>query len=71
MSARVETNCEEPEGWRTRSTVTVSEYGKIMRVSRNKAYESVRAGEIATVKIGGSIRVCVAPLLKKLGADKA
>jgi hypothetical protein len=59
-------NTDEPEGWRTRSTVTVSEYGKIMRVSRNKAYESVRAGEVATVKIGGCIRVCVPALLRQL-----
>lgn len=36
---------------------TVEEIAKILRVSRNTAYEAVRRGEIPTVKIGRRLLV--------------
>jgi hypothetical protein len=54
-------------GWRERMTITVPEYAQIVGVGRNTAYESVRAGEVATIKVRGRILVCVPPLLRKLG----
>jgi hypothetical protein len=53
--------------WRERMTITVPEYAQIVGVGRNTAYESVRAGEVATIKVRGRILVCVLPLLRKLG----
>jgi hypothetical protein len=52
--------------WRERATISVQEYRELMGVGRNTAYESVRAGEVATIKARGCIRVCVPPLLRKL-----
>jgi len=57
--------------WREQMTITVDELAKILNVGRAAAYECVRKGEVDVIRIGASIRVCVAPLLKKLGAEKA
>jgi len=56
--------------WRQRMTITVPEYAQLVGVGRNTAYESVRAGEVATIKVRGRILVCVPPLLRKLEIDK-
>jgi excisionase family DNA binding protein len=39
-----------------RKTLTVTEAAKALGVSRNKAYEAVRRGEIPTIKIGKRIQ---------------
>ncbi len=37
--------------------MTVEEFGKLMRVSRNTAYACVRAGLVPTVKVGRQLRI--------------
>jgi hypothetical protein len=60
------------DDWRTQMTIPVwPTYGKIVKVSRNKAYESVRMGDVESIKICGSIRVLVLPLLRKLEGKAA
>jgi excisionase family DNA binding protein len=49
-----------------RKTLTVTEAAKALGVSRNKAYEAVRRGEIPTIKIGKRILVPVAALERML-----
>lgn len=66
-----ETSHADSSDWRNRMTISVQEFAEIMEVGRNTAYDAVRAGEVVTIKVRGRIRVCVAPLLKKLGAEKA
>jgi len=52
--------------WRQHSTLTVNEYARIVRVDRRTAYAAIRAGEVATIRIGKRILVCVAPLVRQL-----
>jgi len=66
-----DTPTEGSSDWRNRMTISVQEFAKIVGVGRNTAYQSVRAGEVATIRVGGAIRVCVSPLLKKSGAGPA
>ncbi len=37
--------------WTERLTVTIPEYGEIIGCSRTTAYESVRAGDVDTIKV--------------------
>ena len=55
--------------WTERMTVTVPEYGEIVGCSRTTAYESVRAGDVPTIKVGGRTYVPVPALKRKLGVD--
>jgi excisionase family DNA binding protein len=49
-----------------RRTVTITEAAKTLGVSRNKAYEAARRGEIPTIKIGKRILVPLAALERLL-----
>ena len=40
-----------------RQTYTVAEVAKILGIGRNTAYESCRAGEIRTIRVGGRILI--------------
>jgi excisionase family DNA binding protein len=51
-----------------RQTLTITEASKALGVSRNKAYEAARRGEIPTIKIGKRILVPVAALARMLQA---
>jgi hypothetical protein len=53
--------------WRSRPTVTIPEYAKIVGVGRNTAYDAARAGEVPTIKLRGRILVCVPWLRRQLG----
>lgn len=44
--------------------MTVEEFGKLMRVSRNTAYAFVREGLVPTVKVGRQIRIYRGDILK-------
>lgn len=44
--------------------MTVEEFGKLMRVSRNTAYAFVREGLVPTVKVGRQIRIYRGDVLK-------
>jgi excisionase family DNA binding protein len=44
--------------------MTVEEFGKLMRVSRNTAYAFVRSGLVPTVKVGRQIRIYRGDVLK-------
>lgn len=37
--------------------LTVEEFGKLLRISRNTAYEYVRIGVVPSVKVGKQIRI--------------
>jgi len=52
--------------WRSRATITIPEYAKIVGVGRNTAYEAAKAGEVATIKVRGRVLVCVPALLRQL-----
>jgi len=49
-----------------RLTLTVAEASKILGISRNKAYEAAKRGEIPTIKIGKRILVPVVALERML-----
>jgi len=49
-----------------RQTLTVTEAAQALGVSRNKAYEAAKRGEIPTIKIGGRILVPRAALERML-----
>ncbi len=40
-----------------RLTLTVTEAGQLLGISRNSAYEAARRGEIPTIRVGRRIRV--------------
>jgi excisionase family DNA binding protein len=50
-----------------RRTCSVEEFGKMMGVSKNPAYEAVKRGDVASIRVGGRIRIPTAPLKAKLG----
>ena len=37
--------------------MTVEEFGRFLRISRNTAYECVRSGQVPSVKVGRQIRI--------------
>lgn len=47
------------------------EVGEALGVSRSKAYELIRSGEIPSLKVGGSIRVSVDALRDWVSAGAA
>jgi excisionase family DNA binding protein len=49
-----------------RKTLTITEASEALGVSRNKAYEAARRGEIPTIKIGKRILVPAAALERML-----
>ncbi|MCT8999214.1 helix-turn-helix domain-containing protein [Chelativorans intermedius] len=52
----------------SRPTISVPEAGAIFfNLGRNAAYEAAKRGDIPTIRVGGIIRVPVAPLAQKLG----
>jgi hypothetical protein len=49
-------------------TLSVPDAGRLFfGLARNSAYAAARAGDIPTIKIGGILRVPVAPLAKMVG----
>jgi Helix-turn-helix domain len=50
-------------------TTTVPVAGKLLGLSRNKAYEAAARGEIPTLKFGKRIVVPTMPLKRMLGLD--
>ncbi len=44
--------------------MTVEEFGRLMRVSRNTAYAFVREGLVPTIKVGRQIRIYRGDVLK-------
>lgn len=45
--------------------------GVVLNLGRGATYQAAERGEIATVRIGRSIRAITAPLRKSLGIDAA
>ena len=41
----------------------------VLQCSRNRLYESIAAGEIASIRLGKKILVVTAPLRKRLGIE--
>jgi hypothetical protein len=54
-----------------RPTTTVPLAGKLLGLSRNKAYEAAAKGEISTLKFGKRLVVPTMPLKRMLGLDSA
>jgi excisionase family DNA binding protein len=50
--------------------LTVDEAAKVLRISRQSAYQAVRAGEIPTVRIGRRLLVPRAQLEQMLGVTQ-
>jgi hypothetical protein len=55
-----------PDDWKNDMTITVEEFAKIVNIGKVAAYECVRRGDVDSIRLGNSIRVCVQPLLRKL-----
>lgn len=53
------------------AVLTVDEVAKVLRISRNAAYEAVARKEIGSVRIGRRILVPKAALDRLLGVEKA
>ena len=49
---------------------TVDEAAEVLQISRNKAYEAAREGQIPTIRVGRKILVLWGPLMAMVGADK-
>jgi len=47
--------------------ITVDEYARVIRASRNGGYDAVHRGEVATIKVGRKIKVLTGPLRRQLG----
>ena len=54
-----------------RATITIEQAASVLGVSRGTAYESARAGELPTLRLGRRVLVPVPKLLALLGADPA
>ena len=50
-------------------TYTVDEYGEIVGIGRNAAYDSVRRGEVEIMRVGKRILVLKGPLHRKLDGE--
>jgi excisionase family DNA binding protein len=55
----------------SRPTITVDEAAEVLGISRNGAYERVRAGDLASVSMGKRRLVLTAPLRRMLGIETA
>lgn len=56
----------------TKATISVPDAGAVFfGLARNGAYEAARRGDIPTIKVGGKVRVPVAPVAEKLGLKTA
>ena len=52
----------------SKATISLPEAGAVFfGLSRNGSYEAARRGDIPTIKVGGKMRVPVAPIAEKLG----
>ena len=51
------------------AALTVEEAASVCQIGRSSAYEGVRTGEIPSIRIGRSIRVPTALLMKMLGVE--
>ncbi len=49
---------------------TVDEAAEVLQISRNKAYEAAREGQIPTIRVGRKILVLWGPLMAMVGAGK-
>ena len=51
-------------------TGTVDEAAKVLKVSRNSAYEGVKEGQIPSIRVGKRILVLWGPFMRKLGVEE-
>ena len=51
--------------------LTVPEAGAVLRIGRNAAYDAVRNGELYAVRVGRSLRVPKAAVLRMLDPEPA
>ena len=49
--------------------LTVDEAAKLLRISRNTVYASVKAGEIPSSRYGKQIRICRDDVLKRAAGE--
>jgi len=52
----------QPEQTQNKLLLRVSEAAELLSVARSKAYAMVKAGELPSVRLGGSVRVPLARL---------
>jgi hypothetical protein len=53
-----------------RPTCSVEEFGRVVGLSKNPAYDAVKRGDVSSLRFGGRIRVVTAPLRAKLELDR-
>ena len=51
-------------------TGTVDEAAKVLKVSRNSAYEGVKTGDIPSMRVGKRILILWGPFMRKLGVEE-
>ena len=59
-----------PTNWRELQTVTVQVYAAIIGVAKNTAYQACARGDVATIRLGGRVLVCVPALMRQLNGDE-
>jgi len=67
MAAKRELSRAEIERLLSRPTITAEELAGVIRTSRNGAYDAIRRGEVATIRVGRKVKVLTAPLRRQLG----
>jgi hypothetical protein len=53
-----------------RPTCSVAEFGRVVGLSKNPAYNAVHRGDVPSLRFGGRIRVVTAPLKASLELDR-
>lgn len=51
----------------SRPTITANELAGVLRTSRNGAYDCIKRGEVAVIRVGRKVKVLTAPLRRQLG----
>ena len=52
----------------TKHVGTVEEAAEVLQISRNKAYEAAREGQIPSIRVGRKVLVLWGPLMAMVGA---
>jgi excisionase family DNA binding protein len=71
LSAIMECHMEKAVADSTRRTYTVEEAGKMLGVSRHKAYEMAREGSLPILRAGNRLLVLKAPFERMLNGETA
>jgi hypothetical protein len=71
MAAKRKLSLAEIDRLLSQPTITADELAKLIRSSRNGAYDAIKRGEVATIRLGRKVKVLTGPLRRQLGMDSA